>query len=163
MIFLKFCGILRSICLAWLRAPWGQGTPWMSLYVLVGGLWAYFVHANVGLRFGFLEKDLASPAFHHWHHSNELPESIDKNYAAIFPFIDRLFGTFYLPSRRWTSPCLRCRRGPGSDALPAPPPPCGQIQHSGLTHFRSFQLCGLSRVACHCSALSGAFAFLLAM
>lgn len=105
MIFLKFCGILAIYLSGLAQGSLGQGTPLMSLYVLVGGLWAYFVHANVGLRFGLLEKYLASPAFHHWHHSNESPESIDKNYAAIFPFVDRLFGTFYLPSRRWPSSC----------------------------------------------------------
>lgn len=122
MIFLKFCGILAIYLSGLAQGSLGQGTPLMSLYVLVGGLWAYFVHANVGLRFGLLEKYLASPAFHHWHHSNESPESIDKNYAAIFPFVDRLFGTFYLPSRRWPSSCgvgLPVRSSPsvGSDEV----------------------------------------------
>jgi sterol desaturase/sphingolipid hydroxylase (fatty acid hydroxylase superfamily) len=73
----------------------------MAIYVLVGGFWGYLVHANLGWRFGFLERWLATPAFHHWHHSNGTRASIDKNYAAIFPWIDRLFRTFYLPRQRW--------------------------------------------------------------
>lgn len=101
MIFLKFCGVIAIYFSGLAQGSLGQGTPFMTFYVLVGGLWAFFVHANVSWRFGFLEKYLATPAFHHWHHSNESTESIDKNYAAIFPFVDRFFGTFYLPSRQW--------------------------------------------------------------
>jgi Fatty acid hydroxylase superfamily len=35
------------------------------------------------------------PAFHHWHHT--LEDHKDHNYSSMLPFIDRLFGTFYLP------------------------------------------------------------------
>jgi sterol desaturase/sphingolipid hydroxylase (fatty acid hydroxylase superfamily) len=34
--------------------------------------------------------------FHRWHHATE-PEAIDKNYAATFPILDILFGTYYMP------------------------------------------------------------------
>ena len=43
---------------------------------------------------------MASPAFHHWHHTNDDPALIDKNYAPMFPWVDRLFGTLYLPPNR---------------------------------------------------------------
>jgi sterol desaturase/sphingolipid hydroxylase (fatty acid hydroxylase superfamily) len=101
MVFVKLCGVALIYGTGLAQGSLGQGTALMSSYLLIGGLWAYFVHANINWRFGPLEKWLASPAFHHWHHSNESLESIDKNYAAIFPWIDRLFGTLHLPSRRW--------------------------------------------------------------
>lgn len=33
----------------------------------------------------------------HWHHTNDGPAYINKNYASMLPWIDRLFGTLYLP------------------------------------------------------------------
>ena len=103
MVFLKFCGVALIYLCGLAQGSLGQGTALMSSYLIVGGLWGYFVHANINWRFGPLERWLASPAFHHWHHSNESLVSIDKNYAAIFPWIDRCFGTLHLPSRRWPS------------------------------------------------------------
>jgi sterol desaturase/sphingolipid hydroxylase (fatty acid hydroxylase superfamily) len=101
MVFVRFCGIALIYFCGLAQGSLGQGTVLMSSYLVIGGLWAYFVHANINWRFGAVERWLASPAFHHWHHSNESRVSIDKNYAAIFPWIDRVFGTFHLPSRRW--------------------------------------------------------------
>lgn len=63
---------------------------------LVGVVMGFFVHANVRWRFGPLEWIVATPAFHHWHHSRR--DRIDHNYAATFPFVDRMFGTLYLPN-----------------------------------------------------------------
>jgi hypothetical protein len=59
-----------------------------------------FIHANVRWRFGPREWLIASPAFHHWHHTNDGPALIDKNYAPLFPWVDCLFGTLYLPPHR---------------------------------------------------------------
>lgn len=67
------------------------------IIVVIGTIWSFFVHANVRWRFGPLEQLLATPAFHHWHHTND--EHRDRNFAATLPFIDRLFGTLYLPDR----------------------------------------------------------------
>lgn len=53
------------------------------------GLWAVFLHANVRLRFGVLERFIATPAFHHWHHAR----AARGNYAGLFPWVDTLFGT----------------------------------------------------------------------
>jgi sterol desaturase/sphingolipid hydroxylase (fatty acid hydroxylase superfamily) len=103
MVFTKFCGVALLYLCGMAQGSLGQGTVLMSSYLIIGGLWAYFVHANINWRFGLLERWLASPAFHHWHHSNESQVSIDKNYAAIFPWIDRCFGTLHLPRRRWPS------------------------------------------------------------
>ena len=42
---------------------------------------------------------MATPAFHHWHHANESPETTNKNYASLLPWMDWIFGTFYLPKK----------------------------------------------------------------
>jgi sterol desaturase/sphingolipid hydroxylase (fatty acid hydroxylase superfamily) len=63
-------------------------------------LWAIFLHANVRIRFPRLRQLVATPEFHHWHHSND-PQARDKNFAGLFPWIDRLFGTYYQPDDRW--------------------------------------------------------------
>ncbi len=36
------------------------------------------------------------PRYHHWHHTSQ-KEAIDKNFAIHFPWIDKLFGTYYFP------------------------------------------------------------------
>jgi sterol desaturase/sphingolipid hydroxylase (fatty acid hydroxylase superfamily) len=70
-------------------------------YALWMTVWSYLMHANIRLRLGWLEYVVASPAFHHWHHVKGDPALVDKNYAANFPFMDLLFGTFYLPKKEW--------------------------------------------------------------
>lgn len=73
----------------------------VNAYLLVVYLYATFVHANLGIRFGFLEKLLVTPRFHHWHHGIE-KEAIDVNFAVHFPWYDKLFGTHHMPEEnRW--------------------------------------------------------------
>jgi len=38
--------------------------------------------------------------YHHWHHAAQ-PEAVDVNFAIHLPFIDRVFGTHYLPKDEW--------------------------------------------------------------
>lgn len=67
------------------------------LIPLIGAIWGYFIHANVRWRFGFLEWLVTTPAFHHWHHTNDRPDLHNRNYASILPLFDLLFGSFHLP------------------------------------------------------------------
>jgi sterol desaturase/sphingolipid hydroxylase (fatty acid hydroxylase superfamily) len=62
-------------------------------------LYAIFLHSNVTWSFGPLRYFLASPVFHRWHHTSE-EEGRDRNFAGMFPFLDLLFGTLYLPKGR---------------------------------------------------------------
>lgn len=62
------------------------------------GLWAIFLHANVRFRFGVLERFIATPAFHHWHHARDARG----NYAGLFPWVDTLFGT-NVTTAQWPS------------------------------------------------------------
>ncbi|MSR58047.1 MAG: sterol desaturase family protein [Planctomycetaceae bacterium] len=68
------------------------------VYIVVVVVQATFIHANVRWKFGPLRRLVATPAFHHWHHSAE-PEAVDKNFAVHTPIWDSLFGTYYLPDR----------------------------------------------------------------
>jgi len=61
--------------------------------------YAIFLHANLRWDFGPLRYVIASPRFHRWHHTSE-DEGLDRNFAGLFPWIDFLFGTFYMPSER---------------------------------------------------------------
>jgi sterol desaturase/sphingolipid hydroxylase (fatty acid hydroxylase superfamily) len=65
------------------------------LVLFIGSLWSFFIHANLRWRLGPFEEIIASPAFHHWHHT--LEDHRDHNYSSMLPFVDRMFGTFYLP------------------------------------------------------------------
>ncbi|MDE2363208.1 MAG: sterol desaturase family protein [Hyphomicrobiales bacterium] len=65
------------------------------IFVTVHATWT---HCNFGPSVKWLEPFLVMPRYHHWHHSSE-KEAIDKNFAIHFPWIDRLFGTYYYPNR----------------------------------------------------------------
>ena len=67
-------------------------------YVFLVAAQATFIHSNVRWEFRALRKLIATPAFHHWHHSAER-EAVDKNFAVHTPIWDSLFGTYYLPNR----------------------------------------------------------------
>ncbi len=64
----------------------------MDWYIVIVGFQAVFNHANVHLPWGPLKYIIVTPDFHHWHHSSD-DVAIDKNYAAHYAFLDRLFGT----------------------------------------------------------------------
>lgn len=55
-------------------------------------------HSNLRLQFGWAGRLFISPHVHRIHHSL-LPQHQDKNFAAIFPMWDILFGTYYHPAR----------------------------------------------------------------
>ena len=61
-----------------------------------------FVHANLNWTFGPFRYLIASPVFHRWHHTYA-DQGGDKNFAPTFPFLDLLFGTFYMPKDRLPS------------------------------------------------------------
>ncbi|WP_394763869.1 sterol desaturase family protein [Phenylobacterium sp.] len=95
IVFTRLCGLVLLYATG-LASPVGpHPTLIPALVLFVGSLWSYFIHANVRWRLGFFEEVLASPAFHHWHHT--LEDHKDRNYAAMLPVMDRVFGTFYLP------------------------------------------------------------------
>ncbi|HXU06963.1 MAG TPA: sterol desaturase family protein [Polyangia bacterium] len=72
----------------------------VAAYLVFVTLHATWTHCNFGPTSEWLEKLLVLPRHHHWHHAIE-KASIDKNFAIHFPWIDRIFGTYYLPKGRW--------------------------------------------------------------
>ena len=63
------------------------------LFVTIHATWA---HTNFGPSIPWLERFIIFPRFHHWHHTSQ-PEAIDKNFSIHFPWIDKIFGTYYCP------------------------------------------------------------------
>ena len=68
----------------------------LAAYLPFLTLYAIMLHANVDWSFGPLRNVIASPAYHRWHHSAE-EQALDKNFSGLFPVMDILFGTYYLP------------------------------------------------------------------
>jgi len=85
MVPLYLCGFVESA---------------LNAYVILVGVQAVAIHANVNWDFGWLRYIIATPQFHHWHHSKDR-QYMDANYAVHLPIIDILFGTFRCPRRAW--------------------------------------------------------------
>jgi sterol desaturase/sphingolipid hydroxylase (fatty acid hydroxylase superfamily) len=60
--------------------------------------WTGLIHSNLRLGFGKASMIVAGPQIHRIHHSNQI-QHFDKNYAALFPIYDVIFGTYYHPAR----------------------------------------------------------------
>ncbi len=71
-----------------------------NTYIAFMAIHAVLIHANTRINFGVLKYIIATPQYHHWHHCED-PEHYGKNFATIFPFLDKLFGTYYLPGKEW--------------------------------------------------------------
>lgn len=95
VVFTRLCS-LAPLYLLGLAAPTGDGQMLPIIITLIGTVWAFFIHANLKWRFGPLEWVVSTPAFHHWHHTND--EHRDRNYASLLPVVDRIFGSHYLPA-----------------------------------------------------------------
>jgi len=99
LVFTRLCGLIPMYVLG-LAAPLrGMAGLVPVLVLLLGTVWGFFIHANVGWRFGWLEWIVSTPHFHHWHHTQE--DHINRNYASMLPIMDVLFGTSYLPKGHW--------------------------------------------------------------
>jgi sterol desaturase/sphingolipid hydroxylase (fatty acid hydroxylase superfamily) len=75
----------------------GALSPHAFVDFLLFRCWGFVNHANVQVGFGPLTGIIAGPQWHRIHHSTELRHR-DRNFATFFPFIDKLFGTYYAPA-----------------------------------------------------------------
>ena len=98
-VFIRLCGLVPAYLLgvASPLTPTGSLVP--VLIVIVATAWGFFIHSNLRWRLGPLEWIVATPRFHHWHHT--LDGLRNRNYASMLPWIDRLFGTHHLPAGAW--------------------------------------------------------------
>jgi sterol desaturase/sphingolipid hydroxylase (fatty acid hydroxylase superfamily) len=78
----------------------GFSATTFNTYVIIVAIHAVLIHANTSVNFGFLKYLITTPQYHHWHHCED-PKYYGKNFAVIFPFIDKIFGTYYLPGNVW--------------------------------------------------------------
>jgi sterol desaturase/sphingolipid hydroxylase (fatty acid hydroxylase superfamily) len=60
--------------------------------------WGFFNHANIRLSLGPLTPAFSGPQWHRLHHAID-HEFRDKNYAAYFPILDIVFGTYRAPRK----------------------------------------------------------------
>ncbi len=98
MVFTRLAGLVPIYLLGLAQVANKTDDLGVALVVVFGTFWTFFIHANVRWRLGPLEWLISSPAFHHWHHTND--EHRDRNFASVFPVIDKVFGTAWLP-RHW--------------------------------------------------------------
>jgi sterol desaturase/sphingolipid hydroxylase (fatty acid hydroxylase superfamily) len=71
-----------------------------NIYIVFIAIHAVLIHSNTRINFGFIKYIFATPQYHHWHHCED-PKHYGKNFATVFPFIDMIFGTYYLPGNVW--------------------------------------------------------------
>lgn len=62
-------------------------------------VWGMYIHSNLNVRAGVLQKVLNGPEMHRWHHARELPAP-GKNFATKLAIWDWLFGTAHLPEHK---------------------------------------------------------------
>jgi sterol desaturase/sphingolipid hydroxylase (fatty acid hydroxylase superfamily) len=96
LVFGRICALAPLYALGLGSTAGASGSLVPFLVTLMGLLWGFFIHANVKWRFGPLEWLVSTPAFHHWHHTRSGP--INRNYSSTLPWLDRVFGTYYLPT-----------------------------------------------------------------
>ncbi|MCX6139342.1 MAG: sterol desaturase family protein [Candidatus Kapabacteria bacterium] len=65
----------------------------------VDAVWGMYIHANIDVRSGVLQKVLNGPEMHRWHHATD-DVAHNRNFSTKIALWDWLFGTAYLPNRQ---------------------------------------------------------------
>lgn len=65
-------------------------------YLVFVSFHAVYIHSNIRWRWPGLRWLIATPEFHHWHHTSD-EEGLDKNFAGFLPMWDLVFGTAHQP------------------------------------------------------------------
>jgi sterol desaturase/sphingolipid hydroxylase (fatty acid hydroxylase superfamily) len=87
-----FQAVVRS--LFWAVLPLiGFPAGMISVFLLVHGLYPFFIHTQAIGKLGWLEYLLVTPSHHRVHHASN-PKYLDKNYGDVLIIWDKLFGTF---------------------------------------------------------------------
>jgi sterol desaturase/sphingolipid hydroxylase (fatty acid hydroxylase superfamily) len=89
--------VLNVLCYAPIVLLFGSFGPHVFVAFLMFRLWGFVNHADIRVSFGPLTTVIAGPQWHRIHHSTQ-QEHFDRNFATFFPFIDRMFGTYYAPA-----------------------------------------------------------------
>lgn len=62
---------------------------------VISAVWGMYIHSNIDVRTGWLQKIINGPEMHRWHHSTG--KGRNRNFATKFAIWDWIFGTAYLP------------------------------------------------------------------
>jgi len=92
----------------------------------ISAIWGMFIHSNVDVRLGPLQRVINGPEMHRWHHDTS-PEAHGRNFATKLAIWDWIFDTAYFPDRR------RYRAGSyglGADNFPEHFPAAYFLQHA---------------------------------
>jgi len=101
LVFSRALGTAALVLLGLAHGAHGRELDLVAAVAIFNTAWGFFIHANTGLRLGYLEQLVTTPAFHHWHHANDSSAVTNKNYAALLPWMDRMFGTYHMPAGRY--------------------------------------------------------------
>ena len=99
IVFTRLCGLIPLYILGLLQPLARSADVVTSLVLVLAGMWGFFIHSNVRWGLGPLKWLIATPAFHHWHHTYDGP--IDKNFSPMLPWVDRIWGTHHMPKAQW--------------------------------------------------------------
>ena len=62
---------------------------------VISAIWGMYIHSNINVKTGWLQKIINGPEMHRWHHSTG--KGRNRNFATKFAIWDWLFNTAYLP------------------------------------------------------------------
>ncbi|GAB4289981.1 MAG: hypothetical protein Kow0098_08230 [Ignavibacteriaceae bacterium] len=65
---------------------------------VISAIWGMYIHSNLNVRTGILQKFINGPEMHRWHHSTG--KGRNRNFATKLAIWDWLFGTAYLPGSK---------------------------------------------------------------
>ena len=63
---------------------------------VIDATWGMYIHSNIDVKSGWLQRVINGPEAHRWHHSSHLTEG-GINYGTKLAIWDWMFGTVYLP------------------------------------------------------------------
>ncbi len=65
---------------------------------VISALWGMYIHSNIGVNSGWMQKIINGPEMHRIHHTTG--KGRNRNFATKFAFWDWIFGTAYIPEER---------------------------------------------------------------
>ena len=65
---------------------------------VISAIWGMYIHSNINVKTGWLQKIINGPEMHRWHHSTG--KGRNRNFATKLAIWDWLFGTAYFPEKK---------------------------------------------------------------
>jgi sterol desaturase/sphingolipid hydroxylase (fatty acid hydroxylase superfamily) len=120
-------GLIEAVCIVIPLSLIHTTPPVIIVVGAITGFQNVIIHSPMRLHLGRLGAVFVDSRFHRIHHSSEVAHH-DKNFALLFSFWDRLFGTLHAPRKdEWPTT--------GLANLPPPRTFVGMLAHP-LQHFR---------------------------